>query len=485
MFAIALWDGAERALHLARDRFGEKPLFYCELGGRLAFASELSALLEDPRIAARATTSIAAVNHFLALGYILGPGTLYREIASLPAASHLVWRDGGVRSIDRYWDYRRCFVATPARSLVDVEEELGARLAAAVESRLESDVPVGAFLSGGLDSSGVVALTRRFARGELHTFTVRFEEASYDEADDARLVAERLGTRHHEGAVEGPYRDRIDRAIDCYDQPLSDTSLVPMVAVAEVASRQVKVVLSGDGADEIFAGYPTYVADAILRGLSPVPATARRAVAGLLRRLPARSHAKTGLGFRLAQLGRGLAEDPCRGHYAWRELHDEDERIALIGARHADEIRESDPARVFRRHYDEAEGLDWLSRQLYVDAKTWLVDDILVKVDRATMAFSLESRTPYLARDLVEFAAPLPAAWKLRGGTGKYALRRALSRVVPRETLRKKKAGFNAPTNLWLGNHGGENEFRYFNRYVAARRGLPVGAAATAKAATR
>jgi asparagine synthase (glutamine-hydrolysing) len=474
MFALAIWDARERELHIARDRFGEKPLFYTEVGGRFTFASEVRALLCDPRISTSASLSIPALNHFLAMGYILHPLTMYAQIASLPPATYAVYRDGALRAMTRYWDYRAILEPRPVRDARTVDAELEARLGEAVRSRLESDVPVGAFLSGGLDSSGIVALTRRVVPGELHTFTVRFAEGAYNEADDAAFVARTFRTCHHELEVTGPFRERIDRSIHCYDQPFSDTSLVPMVAVAEEASRHVKVVLSGDAADEVLAGYPTYVADAIRRGLEPIPWSVRQATAAWLRRLPARRHQKTGLSFRAAQFGRGLAQDPCRAHYAWRELHSLEDRIALLGVEHAEEIRASDPEKVFRRHYDEAEGLDWLARQLYVDAKTWLVDDILVKADRATMAVSLESRAPFLARELVEFIGGLPSSLKLRGLRGKYVLRRALRHVLPRQTLRKRKAGFNAPISLWLGNHSPENEFRFFNRYVARRCHLPI-----------
>lgn len=469
MFALGIWDRAERTLVLARDRFGKKPLYYSTSDG-VAFASDLAALREDPAAAA-APVSVEAVNHFLAMGYVLGPLTLYEGIARIPPATVAVFRDGHAR-MERFWDYgaafRRPYRGSPADAAADVRDALEQ----AVRRRLISDVPVGCFLSGGVDSSAVTAFARRHLAYDVHSFCIGFAARTYDESADARAVADFLGTVHHERRLgDSDGRDIVDRAIACFDQPFSDTSLVPMVEVARVAAEHVKVVLSGDGADELLAGYPTHKADRVMQVARHVPATLRRAAAGAARRLLRESNRRTDVAFKLRQLARGLPGDWRDAHYAWRELHDDDERVALLGKEHEALVRDTTPRRTFRAHFDEVRDLDPLAQCLYVDAKTWLVDDILVKVDRATMAFSLEARSPFLDPDLVELVASLPSSLKLRGLDGKHVLKRALRGVLPDRTLHKRKAGFNAPLNTWLGQRG-ENEFRLFNRMVAATWGL-------------
>jgi asparagine synthase (glutamine-hydrolysing) len=469
MFALAIWDARERTVTLARDRFGKKPLYFTELGGGLTFASELSALAADPSIPLR--RSVAGLNHFRAIGYILAPHTIWRDVYKLEAATWMQWRDGRVVGKARYWDYRAAFARPTREREPEIVEHLRALFDDAVGKRTVGDVPVGAFLSGGVDSSSVCAFLRPRVPYALHTFTVGFEAASYDESADAQRLATRLGTIHHERRLldrEGAAL--VAHAVDCYDEPFSDTSLVPMVEIARLAGEHVKVVLSGDGADEIFGGYATYLADRLKRQLDGVPSFIRRRLARVLARSPV-SNRKTGLGFRLRQFARGLPEDHRRAHYAWRELSTEAERRAWLADASAEELAETHPFHTFRRHYDEAADLDPLAQHLYVDAKTWLTDDVLVKVDRATMASSVEARCPYLDRALVEYVASIPSSLKIRRGRQKYLLKKMLADKLPAETLNKKKAGFNAPINQWLG-HSGDDEFRFFNRWVAERRGF-------------
>jgi asparagine synthase (glutamine-hydrolysing) len=469
MFALALWDAREHELLLARDRFGKKPLYYTQLGGCLTFASELTPLLEDDLIRERASLSVEALNHYYAIGYILTPLSIAQGIFKLPPASFLRYRDGAVIETARYWNYSDAFRRSSKGSLDDLAHALAGHLETAVRRRLVSDVPVGSFLSGGLDSSGVAAFAKNAIGYALHTFSIGFTAPSYDESAEARSVAQALGTVHHERLLrleDGPAL--IDSAIACYDEPFSDTSLVPMVEVSRVAAGHVKVVLSGDGADELMAGYPTYRADALKRTMDLFPVPVRQVMGRTIPLIVPKGRRKTGIGFRARQFARGLPLDFRRAHYGWRELHSVAERIALMGAEHADLIRDTDPTHVFARHYDEVADLDPLSQHLYVDAKTWLVDDILVKLDRATMASSIEARTPFLDADLVEFLASLPPEMKLKGGLGKVILRRALAPYLPERVLRRPKAGFNAPINYWFRSHA-ENEFRAFNKYVASR----------------
>jgi asparagine synthase (glutamine-hydrolysing) len=478
MFALAVWDSQERELLVARDRFGKKPVYYTQIGGGFSFASELTGLLEDDAVRRRAVVSVEALNQYFAIGYTLTPLCIADGIFKLQPASFIRYRDGKVVEASRYWEYADAFRRPRKGSTEDLARELGQRLETAVRRRLVSDVPVGSFLSGGIDSSGVVSFARKTLDYTLHTFSIGFSEPTYDESAAARQVAGLLGSVHHERVLrleDGPRL--MDAAIGCFDEPFSDTSLVPMVEVAQIAAAHVKVVLSGDGSDELMAGYPTYKADALRRRLQVLPGGVRRAMGRTLPALIKEGRNKTGLGFRLRQFAKGLSAEPWRAHYAWRELHTEPERIRLIGEQFSETIRDTDPFRVFERYYREVSDLDPLSQHLYVDAKTWLVDDILVKLDRSTMAASIEARTPFLDVDLVEFVASLPSELKLKNLRGKMILRHALEQAVPAVALRRPKAGFNAPINSWLGNYS-ENEFRVFNKYVEqqwTKRGLLPG----------
>jgi asparagine synthase (glutamine-hydrolysing) len=467
MFALGLWDSQERALLLARDIFGEKPLYYALPEGGIAFASELPALLRDPEVAARARRSPRAANHFLALGYILAPLTLYENVNKLEPASYLLFSHGQIIRHQRYWDYRRFLARVNHSPEEEIAEELGRLVERAVERRLVSDVPVGSLLSGGIDSGTVTAIASRLLPYPLQTFSVGFREASYDESRAAQRFAAMLGTRHHDVLVEATPQS-IEAAVSTYDEPLSDTSLIPTCEVMRLASRHVKVVLSGDGADEIFAGYLTYRADRIKQHLDRLPGLVRRRLAQFMRHASEDPRTKVGLGFKLRQFGKGLGTGPWYAHYAWRELHEEFERVALLGPTHYEEVVASHPFFVFARYYEEAHELDPMSQHLYVDAKTWLADDILVKVDRASMRCGLESRLPFLDRELIEYAATIPATLKLRGRHTKHILKQAVRRQLPGETLRRPKSGFNAPVGQWLGLQG-RNEFVLFNEWVARK----------------
>ena len=470
MFAIAIWDSREKELFLARDRFGKKPLYYTFLNGEVSFASELTAIMADEGISKIAKPSISALNHYLAMGYILSPLTIYKDIYKLEPATFTKIKDGKIIEKTRYWEYKDHFHERSRQSESEIIENLDHLIDKAVKARLISDVPVGAFLSGGLDSSGVTSYTKKHIGSALHTFSVGFASGSYNESEDARIVSEHVKTIHHAMLLKDDLSETaIKNCVSAFDEPFSDTSLIPMVEVAALASKHITVVLSGDGADEIFGGYETYRADAIKKRLDIIPAFLRRACAFILNKFSIETNRKVGLGFKIRQFSKGLARDFQYAHYCWRELHGEAERIALLGMENAEEIKISDPLLVFKKYYDETEGLDPLSRHLYVDAKTWLVDDILVKVDRSTMASSIEARAPFLDSDLVEYAASIPSRLKLNGSCGKYILKRVLEKYLPKSTIYKKKAGFNAPVNIWLKNSG-ENEFRFFNRFVLKNR---------------
>jgi len=465
MFALGIWDHQHRELVLARDRFGEKPLYYGRFGSTFAFASELRALRQAPGFVDRALP-ISAQNHLLALGYILAPHSAHPDVKKLLPATYLRFRGDTVVELSRYWDYASAFRRRATKALPELAEGLRFHLDRAVAERLVADVPVGTFLSGGLDSSTLTAMAKSHLPYELHTFSVGFEQGSYDESSDARRVAEWLGTTHHELCIRNSDGARLtERALSAYDEPFSDTSLVPMVHVSALAARHVKVVLGGDGADEILAGYITFRADRYAQWARVLPAPVRARIARLVALGARETKEKMNFGFRVRQFARGLPHDHRRAHYAWRELHGEEERIDILGREHADEIRDTDPFRIFEQHYREVGDLDQLSQHLYVDAKTWLADDILVKLDRATMASSIEGRSPFLDGALAEYVAGLPPEAKLGNFRSKVALRRVARTLVPPFVLAKRKAGFNAPIHLWFPRSG-ENEHRLLNRRV-------------------
>ncbi|MCM2284788.1 MAG: asparagine synthase (glutamine-hydrolyzing) [Desulfobacula sp.] len=465
MFALAIWDSRENILILARDRFGKKPIFYTLLNDEITFASELTALLEDTTIKKKVSLSIPGLNHYLALGYILSPLTIYSEINKLESATYISFQDDKIQK-HKYWDYRACFDNQTKQTEEDVAHQLDALLEQAVKYRLISDVPVGAFLSGGLDSSGITAYAKRHIPYDLHTFCVGFSEASYNESADASIIADYLCTIHHELVPDlKRNKETIVTTIDCYDEPFSDTSLIPMVLVSKFASQFVKVVLSGDGADEIFGGYLTYQADLLKKRFQFLPPSVHRLASMILRKTAFETQKKTSLGFKLKQFAKGLTKSPQYAHYVWRELHDENERIALIGNEHCEEIKLSHPFLTFLQYYEGAGELEPMNQHLYVDANTWLTDDILVKLDRATMAFGLEARTPFLDVNVAAYAASIPPAMKIGKQKGKIILKKVLSKYLPASTIGKKKSGFNAPVNAWFNNYS-DNEFRYFNKYV-------------------
>jgi asparagine synthase (glutamine-hydrolysing) len=466
MFALALWDTVDRRLVLARDRFGEKPLCYAVVDGRVIFASELSALLATGLVPAKAP-SVVAWSDYLALGYVPAPLTAHPDVAKVEAASYLVFEGGRLARSGSYWDYAAAFRAKRRSADADLVRELGDSLRRAVGSRLVSDVPVGAFLSGGLDSGTIVAFMAGALPYELHTFSVGFEPSDYDEAADARRIARQFRTTHHEHRITVREGAEIARhAVTMFDEPFSDTSLVPMVAVAREASRHVKVALSGDGADEILAGYVTYRADHAMSYLGRMPPRLRKLMSRALRRYVREDGTqKTGWRFKARQFAKGLPVGPAAAHAMWRELHSGAEVVAALGASVAEEVAAHPPSRIALRHYADVPDLAWLDQHLYVDAKTWLTDDVLVKVDRSAMASSLETRAPFLAREVVELSAGLPLHLKLGPRVGKVALRRAAASFLPRATLRKSKAGFSAPVNAWFG-WSGDNEYKHFNLAV-------------------
>jgi asparagine synthase (glutamine-hydrolysing) len=440
MFAFALWDVRGERLLLARDRLGVKPLYYRQDGNRLAFASELKSLLHLPGVPREVDPE--ALDLYLTYGYVPSPHTVFRGIRKLPPGHRLVLDRTGVR-VDRYWDFRPA--ERPPKDLRAFVAELRERMQEAVRSHLVSDVPVGAFLSGGLDSSTVVALMSLAGIQPVRTFSVGFREGRFDELPYARLVAQRYGTDHRELVVEPQTAARLPELLAHFDEPFGDSSAIPTYLVAQLARPHVTVVLTGDGGDELFCGYEWQRRYQLVRPFHRLPAVLRAHAPRLAGLLPPGAWRQRAAGL-LADVALGPEEGYLRrmtlfeaSHRA--QLYAEDFRCALDGADSLDAIRS---------WLDALPGADFRNRMLYADTHFYCPEDCLTKVDRMTMAWSLEARVPLLDHQLVEFVASAPPQWKLRGLTSKYVLRRAVGRLLPPALLRKRKQGFSVPVGLWL-----------------------------------
>lgn len=451
MFAFALWDREQQTLLIARDRLGKKPLFYSVLkDGSLVFASELKALAEEPGLDAELNDQ--ALLHYLKLGYVLTSQSILRGVKKLPPGHYLVVKNGKIGEPVSYWDLSASFRSKVYyRQESEALERFNELFDDAVRIRLMSDVPLGAFLSGGLDSSSVVAsMCRARTADKNHTFSVGFREETFSELEEARVVARHLGVSHHDQFVEKNAVQHLASIVNACDEVFADTSMIPMYFLSEFTRKFVTVALSGDGADEILAGYETYAADKFYQFVHRLPSGVIDIAEWLYRTLRPRDFGKVSTDYKILHFLRGVRFPFVRAHYSWRELFTNEELRGLLLPEHHGLISQADPFGDFERFAADLPDAHYLDRAMYVDIKTWLPDDILVKVDRTTMAHSLEARAPFLDYRLVEFAAGLPVNLKLKGLSKKYILKKSQEKILPRSTLSRKKAGFNSPIAEWL-----------------------------------
>jgi len=448
MFAFAIWDEGRERLLLARDRFGIKPLFYAWDGRRLLFGSEIKAILEA---LPQRELDLEALHDYLSLNYIPGPRTIYRQIQKLQPGHRLVADRNGVR-IEQYWD----MPPSPATARMSqirirteaVAEELLSRLRRAVAAQMISDVPLGVFLSGGLDSSTLVALMSEVADRPVRTFSIGFEEASYNELPAARLVASRFRTDHVELIVRPDVCDLLPELIRSFDEPFADSSMIPTYYVSQLARSHVTVALGGDGGDEVFAGYPQYAATKLAGYYRRLPWPLRRwLISPLVHRLPT-SEAKVSFDYKAKRFVEGADLPDEQAHFWWRAIFSEEAKRQLYSPAYPHPCRDSFQA--FATHFAAHKAGELLDRLQYVDTKVYLPDDILVKVDRMSMAHSLEVRVPFLDHEVVEFVASLPPDLRMHGLTKKYILKQAVCRLLPRDIVRGRKRGFNVPIGRWL-----------------------------------
>jgi asparagine synthase (glutamine-hydrolysing) len=433
MFALALWDAGRERLLLARDRFGIKPLYYRVTGSELEFASELRAL-------PRGEIDLDALEAYLAFNVVPGPFSIFRECRKLPPGHLLVWEDGRVR-LERYANELPPDADDVlGGSTPELVEELRGRLRDSVRAHLVADVPVGVLLSGGVDSGLVAALAAEATTGPLHTFTVGFEEASFDESADAASVAARYGTQHHAIRLRPDPVALLTVLAEVFDEPFADSSAVPTFLVAELAASTLKVVLSGEGGDELFGGYYTYQADLLARRAGPLARLARPAV----ELLPSTT-SRVSFDYKAKRFVRAAHLAPLERHHGWKEIFSRDARAELTGRAHP-----FDPVELLRERYAESAGAEELARLQDVDRAVLLVDDLLVKTDRASMAWSLEARVPFLDTVVTDFALALPRQRRVSLLRKKALLRAAARELLPESVVRGRKRGFSIPAAAWL-----------------------------------
>jgi asparagine synthase (glutamine-hydrolysing) len=438
-FAFACWDARQGRLSLVRDRFGIKPLFWTALpDGGLAFASELTALLAHPEV--KRALCPEGLLSYLFSDYAHPPTTLVRGVQKLAPGHAFCWSNGVVQAPQRFW---RLSVGdqAPQASADDLSAELWRRLGDSVQRQLVADVPVGVFLSGGIDSSTIAVLARERHPGRLRTFSIGFEDRAFDESPCARLLAKQMGTEHVEEILsEGNLLEVVDEALEKLDEPLADHSLIPTFLLSRLAARHVKVVLGGDGGDELLGGYPTYRAHGAAPLFALIPERARRGLASLVRRLPSIGGYQS-LDWKLKRFVGRFDEEAGLRHLRWMSAVDLPELAAAVpGAR-------GSPA-VLRQEVPPSS--DGLNRLLALDFLTYLPGSVLAKVDRASMAHGLEVRPPFLDNEVVSWAFSLPSSLKVKRGVGKWLLKRAAEGRVPERIVRRPKRGFSIPLAAWL-----------------------------------
>jgi len=456
MFAIALWDNGAKRLLLARDRAGEKPLYYWHDGRTLAFASEIKSLFEYPGISRAVDPT--AVTHYFFYGHFPSPRSVYQEIHKLPAAHYMVVERGTIHT-EAYWrpqDYLRApgQGATNRSQERECIEELATRLREAAESRLVSDVPLGVFLSGGVDSSTIVAIMSELSPGNINTFSVNFSDKSFSEEPYSTLVAKRFRTEHHILEADKPAMLEALLAMAGHlDEPVADPAVIPTYLISRFARQHIKVALSGEGSDELFGGYPTYIGARLADYYLKIPGPLRRQVFGRLAKWLPVSSSAVPIGMFLRRFLNYAERPPEERHHIWFGIFAPDDLDQLFspgwaGTRPASRDIYSPLARVL----EGARADETVSEVLYLDFRLYLEDNLLVKIDRASMACSLELRTPFLDHRLIEFAEGLPGSLKVRGFQLKWILKKAVERWLPHEIIYRQKRGFSVPIASWMRN---------------------------------
>ena len=450
MFAFAIYDSEEHTLFAARDRVGKKPLVYAQTGDALLFGSEIKAILEDPCMGLE--PDFEALHHYLSYQYVPAPWTAFKGIKKLPPAHYLFYRSGRLE-IRPYW---RLSFADPLQvkgpgAEADLAEQLLEKFRESVRIRLVSDVPLGAFLSGGVDSSAVVALMSECAGGRVKTFSIGFEDEQYDESSHARDVAKLFETEHTELMVKPDAVSILPKLVWHYNEPFADSSGIPSFYLSELAAGSVRVVLNGDGGDENFAGYLRYRAHALADRLSVIPGPLLRGLCRFgLGLLPGSGGSGVSMSWRLKRFLRQAAAPRTMRNFNWFCTIDDALKKRLYSPAFLERTRTWPSSALMTDSYQSSDAVDFLGKTLDVDIRTYLPGDLLVKMDIAAMAHSLEGRSPLLDHELMELAARIPTACKLKGLRSKHLLKTALKPLLPDRILNRRKMGFGVPIDAWL-----------------------------------
>ncbi|MBX7173946.1 MAG: asparagine synthase (glutamine-hydrolyzing) [Pyrinomonadaceae bacterium] len=445
MFCFALWDFTKQKLIIARDRFGEKPLYYGIFENKLLFASEPKVLLQHPDV--ETNVNLNAIRQYLSFDYVPAPHSIYEGISKLPAGHILTLQNGELKT-RRYW--KLSFQKREKLSFKDATEELGKLLADAVRMRLVSDVPLGILLSGGVDSSTVAAYATQFSTEKVKTFSIGFEEDSFDESKYAREVAEHLGTEHYEDRLSVDTAANLISEIGTWlDEPLSDGSLIPTFLLSRFVRKHVTVALGGDGGDEIFAGYPMYYGHKMVRVYDSIPKFVRAGmIEPVVNSLPVSSK-NLSFDYKAKRFVAASKYDMVTRHHSWFGSFSPDGQMDLL----TESVKDFSAKDVYsdaKRLLEICDADDQIEQMQFLDMNFYMAEDILTKVDRASMAVSLEVRAPFLDPRVAEFAASLPINYKLNGSNGKYILKKAVEKLLPKTVVKRPKKGFGIPIAEWL-----------------------------------
>ena len=457
MYAFSLWDTSAKKLIIARDRFGEKPLYYGVFDGKLVWASEPKSILAHPAV--NAELDLNALRHYVSFDYVPAPMSIYKGISKLPPA-HILTVENGEVKVRRYWDIS--FIDPVKLAVSDRERrsktvgltegagELRDLLSDAVRMRLVADVPLGILLSGGIDSSTVAAFAVRHASEKVKTFSIGFEEDSFDESKYARAVAKHLGTEHHEDILSAEKAgDLISDIAEWLDEPLADGSLIPTFLLSGFVRKHVTVALGGDGGDELFAGYPMYYAHKVAARYLAVPSFIRRGlIEPAVNALPV-STRNLSFDYKAKRFVRAMGYDETARHHSWFGSFAAGQHERLF-SRNVLERTDADIYKGIREIVGRSDAKNVIERMQYADINFYLAEDILTKVDRAAMAVSLETRAPFLDPRIGQFAASIPVEYKLKGKSGKFILKEAMKEMLPQEILHRPKKGFGIPIAEWL-----------------------------------
>lgn len=445
MFAFCIWDEKRKRLFLARDRIGQKPLNYAIKNGNIIFASEIKSILQDPEISRE--VDINALDSYLTYQYVPAPETMFSGINKLPPAHSLVWENGKIK-IERYWNLNF------QNKINMAEDEFCQRildlLTEATKIRLVSDVPLGVFLSGGIDSSAIVGLMSKLSSHPVKTFSIGFEEETFNELKYARKVAKIFATDHHEYIVKPEALNILPKIIWHFNEPFADSSCIPTYYLSKMTRQEVTVALNGDGGDETFAGYERYVANKIANIYNLIPQSIRKNLVSFITTVLPESTRRKDFIKRFKRFAKANDSSRERRYARWMSIFDDDLKSNLYSEKLKNRLKGIDSWNYLLDVYRQSDANNFIDATLFVDIMTYLPGDLLVKIDISSMANSLEARSPFLDHKLMEFAASIPSNLKLKGWTTKYLLKKALTKILPKDILNRRKAGFGVPIGTWF-----------------------------------